>query len=151
MKQAVIREQVIERNIWIDRPRERVWAAVTDPGQIMHWFAPDTAAVPVRQDENGKLTVYAGDMAIDIAVIEVCEPPRYFTTRSLPDRVLTTRYWLDEVRGGTQVTARMGGLEALPPEVRQQHLEVDTVGWEQALKNLEAYVCGLPVPFPQGF
>ena len=30
----------IERSIWIDAPRERVWQAMTEPQQIAQWFLP---------------------------------------------------------------------------------------------------------------
>ncbi|HEU5103014.1 MAG TPA: SRPBCC domain-containing protein [Roseiflexaceae bacterium] len=33
----------VERSVWIDASRERVWQAVTDPKQIQQWYSPTTA------------------------------------------------------------------------------------------------------------
>jgi uncharacterized protein YndB with AHSA1/START domain len=76
----------IERSIWIAAPRERVWHAVTDPAQIAHWFAPGTSF-----SQNGnKISARIGEMDIEVAVIELVDPPRQITPRNLPNRSITT-------------------------------------------------------------
>jgi len=83
----------IKRSIWIAAPRERVWQAVTDPEQIAQWFAPGTTL-----SQNGNtISVRMGETDVEVAVIELFDPPRQFTTRSLPDRAITTTYTLEEL------------------------------------------------------
>lgn len=137
----------IERNIWINAPRERVWQAVTDPQQIAAWFAPGTAF-----SQNGnRISIRMGEMDVEVAVIEVLDPPRQLTTRSLHDTTLTTTYILEEENGGTRFTVIEAGLESLPDDARQGRIQQNGPGWEKVLENLKAYVDGEPLPHPAGF
>jgi uncharacterized protein YndB with AHSA1/START domain len=137
----------LKRSIWIDAPRERVWQAVTVPEQIAAWFAPGASFT-----QNGDIiSVRVGDMDMEVAVVEVIDPPRQLTTRNLPDRSIATIYLLEEENGGTRFTVIERGLESLPEDARQQHLDQDSKGWKMALENLQAYIDGKPLPRPEGF
>src|SRR5262249_38673062 len=128
-------------------PRERVWLAVSDPAQIAQWFAPG-----IDFSRKGDiLSIRIGDQDIEVAVVEVVDPPRQLTTRSLPDRLITTTYTLEEEHGGTRVTVPEAGLESLPEPARKQRLEQDTPTWEIALENLKAFIDGKHLPRPEGF
>ena len=133
-------KQTIERSIWIDAPRERVWKAVTDPAELAQWFAPGSTFS--RQGNSIYLRVE--DVDIEVAIIEVFDPPRRLTTRELPDRVVTTTYLLEDEGGGTRFTVIEEGLEALGVEARRQRLERDGAGWELRLALLQAHVASLP-------
>ena len=74
----------IQRSIWIRAKRERVWQAVTDPAQVAIWFAPSAV---MNHSDDGKISVRVGEMDIEVAVVELLDPPRQLTTRSLPDRL----------------------------------------------------------------
>jgi uncharacterized protein YndB with AHSA1/START domain len=137
----------VERSIWIAAPRERVWQAVTDPAQIAQWFAPGTS---ISQKEN-TICVHIGGQEIEVAEIELVDPPRQFTTRQLPDRLLTTTYLLEEENNGTRFTVIESGFEALAEEARKERFEQDSQGWEMALENLKAYIDGRELPRPEGF
>ena len=137
----------IKRSIWINAPRERVWKAVTEPEQIAAWFAPGTSF----KMENNNVSILMGDQYVDVAWIEVIEAPRQLTTRGLPDKLIATTYLLEEENGGTRFTVIESGLESLPAEEREKHLEQDTAGWELALGNLNAYIEGKPLVKPEGF
>ena len=141
----------VERSIWIDAPRERVWQAVTDPEQVAQWLLPPTLGAQMKRDDSGKISVCMGDMDIAIAILEAVDPPRQFTSRSLPDRLIATTYTLEEEKGGTRVTVTMSGFESLPEDARQERLGPSGTGWEKALENLKAYVDGTELPFPQGY
>lgn len=131
-----MRKIAIERSIWIAAPRERVWQAVTDPAQIAQWFAPGTSF-----SQNGnKICVRIDEMDIEVALIELVDPPRQITTRNLPDRSMTTTYTLEEENGGTRFTVTETGFEALPEDVRKEHLDQNGKGWETVLENLKAHV-----------
>ncbi len=137
----------IKRNIWIAAPRERVWQAVTDPAQIAQWFATSTAF----SQKGDTFYMRFGETEVAVAVIEAVDPPRQITTRSLPDRAVTTTYLLEEENGGTRFTVIESGLEALSEDERRKRLDQDEKGWEMALANLQAYIDGRSLPRPEGF
>lgn len=138
----------VERSIWINAPRERVWQAVTDPQQIPQWFLPAVPMPMVRHDD-GTLAMQMGEMEVGIAILESLNPPQKVTCRGLPDRLVVTTYTLEEETGGTRVTVTMTGFESLPEDARLDRLNVSGKAWEQALENLKAYVTGMELPFPQ--
>ncbi len=137
----------IERSIWINAPRERVWQAVSDPVQIAQWFAPGA----VFSINSNRISVRIGETDMEVAVIETIDPPRQLTTRNLPEMNLATTYLLEEENGGTRFTVIESGLETLSEDERQKHLEQDSNGWVMALENLKAFVDGESLPHPQGF
>ena len=137
----------IKRSIWINAPRERVWQAISVPEQIAAWFAPGMTF----KTENNIVSILMDGKYIDVAWVEVMEPPRQLTTRPLPDKKTATTYLLEEENGGTRFTVIESGLEALPAEDRAKYLEQDSAGWELALANLNAYIEGKPLPKPEGF
>ncbi len=137
----------VKRSIWINAPRERVWQAVTDPEQIAQWFSPGASF-----SQNGnRISVRIGEMEMEVAIIELFDPPRQITTRNLPERTITTTYMLEEENGGTRFTVIESGYEALPEDTRQQRADQDNKGWEMALENLQAYLDGRSLPHPAGF
>ncbi|MBZ0282135.1 MAG: SRPBCC domain-containing protein [Anaerolineae bacterium] len=136
----------IERSIWIAAPRERVWQAISDPAQITQWFSPGTAI----QQNGDRISIRMGETDVEVAIIVVNDPPRQFATRNLPEMTITTTYTLDEENGGTRFTVTETGLETLSPEARQSRLEQDGAAWERVLANLQAYIGGKELPFPEG-
>lgn len=139
----------VERSIWIDAPRERVWQAVTEPEQIPQWFLPAMPGMQMVRHDDGTLATRMGEMEVGIALFEVLDPPRKAASRSLPDRLLVTTYTLETENGGTRVTVTMTGFESLPEDARHDRLNVSGKAWEQALENLKAYAAGSELPFPQ--
>jgi uncharacterized protein YndB with AHSA1/START domain len=139
----------MERSIWINASRQKVWAAITEPEHIPQWFLPTTFAMPMKRDQHGNLCMSFGPMETEIARFEVTEPLRQVTSIGLPDNLIGVTYRLDDDNGGTRVTVTMRGFESLPAEARQDRLQVSSTGWAQALENLKAYVEGTERPYPQ--
>lgn len=139
----------VERSIWMNAPRDRVWTAITEPERIARWFLPAMPGMQMVRHDDGTLATRMGEMETGIALFEVLDPPRKASSRSLPDKLLVTTYTLEEANGGTQVTVRMTGFEALPEAARHDRLQVSGAAWEQALANLKAEVTGTELPFPQ--
>jgi len=137
----------IKRSIWINAPRERVWQAVSEPEQIAAWFAPGMTF----KMENNIVSILMDGQFIDVAWVEVLEPPRQLTTRPLPGKQTATTYLLEEENGGTRFTVTETGLEALPADEREQYMERNGGEWEKALGNLNAYIEGKPLVKPEGF
>jgi uncharacterized protein YndB with AHSA1/START domain len=141
----------VERSIWIDAPRERVWQAVTDPEHVAQWLLPPALGAQMKRDASGTLFMCMGGMEIPIAVLEAAKEPRHVTSRGLPDRLIATTYVLEEEHGGTRVTVTMTGFERLPADAREDRLAPSATAWEKALANLKAYVAGVELPYPQGY
>jgi uncharacterized protein YndB with AHSA1/START domain len=137
-----------ERSIWINAPRERVWQAVTEPEQIQQWFLPAVLGATMTRDDQNRLSVSFGPMTAKFAVLENIDPPHKVTTRALPDRLLATTYALEDDNGGTRLTVKMSGFEALPEDMQRDRLNLTGTGWEQALANLKAFVAGEEKPYP---
>ena len=137
----------LKRSIWINAPRERVWQAVSIPEQIAAWFAPGMTF----KNENNIISILMDGQYIDVAWVEVIDPPRELTTRPQPDKKTATTYLLEEENGGTRFTVIESSLEALPAEDRANYLERNGSEWEKALGNLNAYIEGKPLVKPEGF
>ena len=141
----------VERSIWIDAPRERVWQAITDPDGLAQWLLPPMLGASMKRDTNDTLFVSMGGMEIPVAALEAVEAPRYVRSRGLPDGLIAITYLLEEENAGTHVTVTMSGFEGLPEDARQDRIAPSRVAWEKALANLNAYVTGLSLPFPEGY
>jgi uncharacterized protein YndB with AHSA1/START domain len=83
---------LVERSIWIDAPRQRVWQAVTEPAQLAQWFLPPALGAQMKRDGAGKVFVSMGPMDVPIAVLETAEPPRRATSRTAPDGLVSTTF-----------------------------------------------------------
>ena len=85
---------IVERSIWIEAPRERVWQAVTDPEHVAHWLLPPALGAQMKRDARGTFFVCMGEMEIPIAIQEAPKEPQQVTTRGLPDQLIATTYLL---------------------------------------------------------
>jgi uncharacterized protein YndB with AHSA1/START domain len=148
--------QSIERSIWINASRERVWLALTDPEQVTSWFSPGT---PFKTRGTGAGTrLYVENLETGeemyVQVFEVFDPPHRLILKSQvepPQTPFITSYRLEEENQGTRLTLIFGGYEALPEDVRQQMMNENAAGFELMLGNIKAVIEGLPLPNPQGF
>src|SRR5688572_662164 len=106
----------VERSIWIDAPRERVWQAITDPANLAKWLLPLALGADMKRDDNDTIFVSMGGMEIPIAILEEVDPPRHVRSYGLPDHVISITYLLEEENNGTRVTVTLSGFENLPVE-----------------------------------
>ena len=141
----------IERSIWIDAPRERVWEAVTNPEQLVQWFVPGLPGAQMTRRDNGTVTIQLGPMEVDVLVLELVNPTQQASIRALPERQLASTYTLNDDNGGTRVTITMSGFESLSEDARRERLNLSGKGWEKALANLKAFVDGSDLPYPQAY
>lgn len=141
----------VERSIWIDAPRERVWQAIADPSNLAQWLLPPMLGADMKRDEHNTLFVCMAGMEIPVATLETVEPQRHASSRGLPDNLIEIAYVLDDENHGTQVTVTMSGFEKLPEDARQDRFAPSGSAWEKALENLKASVAGTELPFPEGY
>lgn len=141
----------VERSIWIDAPRERVWQAITDPAELAQWFLPPVLGADMKRDADDTIFVSMGGMEIPVATLEEVDAPRHMRSYGLPDHVISITYLLEEENDGTRVTVTMSGFEKLPVDARQDRILPSGMAWEKALANLKAHVTGMDLPFPEGY
>jgi uncharacterized protein YndB with AHSA1/START domain len=148
--------QSIERSIWINASRERVWLALTDPEQVTSWFSPGTSFKTRGTGAGTRLYVENLETGEEmyVQVFEVFDPPHRLILKSQvepPQTPFITSYRLEEENQGTRLTLIFGGYEAVPEDVRQQMMNENAAGFELMLGNIKAVIEGLPLPNPQGF
>jgi uncharacterized protein YndB with AHSA1/START domain len=143
----------VERSIWINATRQRVWEAITDPQQIQQWYSPTTPWIITDLKPGGKL--YAPDPENGTEryaqMLDVVEPLICFVTRALPDLQEATIYTLTEEGSGTRLTITNTGYEWKAAELRHQSMEQNSFGYGMVLENLRAFIGGQSLPYPFGF
>ncbi len=138
----------VERSIWINAPRERVWEAITNADVIQQWWG-DYWEIPALQVGA---TLKFGDADDPIlATIATIDPPREFRIQWPPQEqyhhieVFTT-FLLQEELGGTRITVTESGFEALPDDIRQTRIDQTSAGYTTVLGDLKALLEGRSLP-----
>ncbi|RYX80996.1 hypothetical protein EON83_26060 [bacterium] len=143
--QNTIVQDTIQREIAIKAPKERVYAAIADPTQIIKWF-PDAVEGSL---EIGERPVFDfGEYGKNRIYVEAAQPHEYFAFRWIPGSnhfmgdVLSTantlvEFHIKESDGLTQVTMIESGFASLPTEVAEESLRQNTDGWGYMLSRLE--------------
>jgi uncharacterized protein YndB with AHSA1/START domain len=138
----------IEREIIIDAPQDRVWAALTEPGHLSQWFG-DSAEVDLAP--GGKAAFGWSDyQATHHAVIELVEPPGFLSYRwarppgaaVTPGNSTVVAFTLTEAGpGSTRLTVVETGFTSLDGGQDEQGTAVqeNTEGWRTELSELKAY------------
>lgn len=105
---------------------DRVWAAVTEPDELAHWF-PSRAVIELQE---GGLADFSGDPNVPsfIGRVVVCEPPRRLGFTWGGDELLFELETLGENRSGLTLT---NFLEAENTAART------AAGWSVCLKELD--------------
>jgi uncharacterized protein YndB with AHSA1/START domain len=132
----------VRRTIEIRAPRERVWAALTEPEELLRWFPTERAEVDLRP---GGAAAFVWDEGADEAVVEVVEPPARFVFRWRPagtDRPHTTvTFTLEEIdASSTKLTLVETGFASLPDQTARQSQAGNDEGWRKELEELKTYL-----------
>ena len=142
----------IEKQILLRASRQRVWRALTEPGEFGRWFGveiagPFVAGACVR----GKIT-HPGYEHLTLEItIERVEPERLFSWRWHPNaidpgfdysREPTTLvvFELREAKGGTLLTVVESGFDAIPIARRAEAYRGNEGGWVYQMKSIERHV-----------
>jgi uncharacterized protein YndB with AHSA1/START domain len=136
----------VEKSIWINAPRERVWQAITTPAQINQWWGGNDHWAFSALEVGAAVTFGYGSEAMQ-ATIAVVDPPRQFSIKWPPQAQyhmidIYTIYQLEEENGGTRVTVTETGFEALPDDIRQTRFDQTAKGYATVLDGLKAHVEG---------
>lgn len=148
---SVIQDSV-EKEIVVRASRERVYAALTTPDQLVKWFPLgvegklDTGERPVFDfGEYGKFKIH----------VVAANPYDYFAYRCVPGSIYCPQgflgdvlehpntlieFTLETVAGGTKVHLKESGIASLPAEVIEQTLKGNDDGWTFMMNRLEQYL-----------
>jgi uncharacterized protein YndB with AHSA1/START domain len=141
----------IKRELILPVPRERVWAALTEPQRLGAWFGTSASIDDLRP--GGAVTFVwdgsTGPRGTQQCVIDVVEPPRRFAWRWRPfdhyqdvplAEAPTTRveFTLEEHPQGTRLLMVESGFASLPPALRDS-VQRNARGWDGELAELVAY------------
>lgn len=146
----------VERSIWIDAPRERVWHAITDADEMTAWFSPGAPWVMSEFAVGGRFYIVDEATGAEnyVQFIDLIEPPSRFVTRSAPEppEVPHVSDWtLVPEDGGTRLTITYSGYERDPEYARHDGMEQNAFGFGVMLQNIKAHIEGQPLPMPGGF
>lgn len=135
----------LERSIWINAPRERVWRAITTDTEIMRWWGGDTWIIE-ELAVGGRIRFGKPDDLMN-AAIAVLDPLNEFAIEwpAQPQYHMTpiyTVFRLVEENGGTRLYVQETGFEHLPAEIRQQNYDSTASGYDTVLANLKALLEG---------
>jgi uncharacterized protein YndB with AHSA1/START domain len=146
-------DDVTEREVVLPHPIERVWAALTDPVELVQWFG-DGAVVDLRP---GGAVLFAWGDDRSAGVVEVVDEPHRFSfwwTAGLGDTLTEANrtlveFTLEEVElaeadvapqraGATRLRVVERGFAALA-DGAERHAD-NTEGWRHELAELAAHL-----------
>ena len=129
----------VRKELEIRAPRERVWAALTEPEQLLRWFPTKRAEVDLRP---GGAALLEWDEAKAEAVVDVVEPPGRFVFRWRPEGLgrpfTTVSFTLESIGDGasTRVQLVESGFASLPDQHEYQSQSGNDEGWTHELEEL---------------
>lgn len=145
----------IRRTITVDAPRDRVWAALTEPALISQWFGDETQLTALEVGATGRFDWEGyGNFPFEITEIE---PKTSFAYRwsgipaesLLSDDSTLVRFTLADAAAesgtvGTEITVVESGFELLPGKTlyRRTRLEQNRDGWDIELDELAGLLEG---------
>lgn len=142
---------ILEHQIWIASPREKIWHAITESAHIKHWWGAEGYAEISELSPGARIRFNTGDGPI-FPTIRVVDPPHQFVYEWPPHPryfsvPFVTSYTLDEEKGGTRVTFSESGFAAWPDDdARRARFERISGEFLMVLENLKAYMEGRDLP-----
>jgi uncharacterized protein YndB with AHSA1/START domain len=145
-------EDRIEREIVIAASPERVWALITEPAHLDHWFSPGgPAQVDLRS--GGTMLLNHGDHGTFPTRVVKVDPPHYLSYRwasAFPGQEATdsnstlVEFTLIPDGEGTRLKLIESGFASLviPSDRPDASYESHSKGWPEVLGNLHRYAEG---------
>ncbi|MFL5431633.1 MAG: SRPBCC family protein [Myxococcales bacterium] len=153
----------IQKTVFLRAPLERVWRAISDPGEFGTWFGvafdgPFVAGarvtgriVPTKVDaEIAKAQEPYAGTKFECSIDRV-EPMRLFSFRWNPygveqgvdyskEPTTLVTFALEEAPGGTKLTITETGFDQIPLERRAKAFSANAEGWAMQAKLIEKYL-----------
>lgn len=147
----------IQKEIMLKVPRSRAWRAISDPAEFGAWFSVDMSGVTFEPGKpvHARMTYPGFEGHAFELVVDRIEPERLFSFRWHPygidpqhdysDEPMTlVVFELEEVAGGTRLTVTESGFDAIPLARRAEAFRMNSDGWAEQMRNIEAYVVKTP-------
>ncbi|MES2994609.1 MAG: SRPBCC family protein [Patescibacteria group bacterium] len=137
-------QDVIQKEIIISAPAERVYSAITDPEKIVAWF-PNEVEGSLAVGERPILS-FGADGKTQLYIVDA-RPHEYFAYRWVPGSqhfmgdVLTVpntlvEFFITEEAEGTKVVLKESGFASLPSPHKEESLKDNNGGWEFMMGRL---------------
>jgi len=139
------RQDTIEKQVLVKASRERVFAAISDPEQIVNWF-PEKVEGAFKVGEDAVLD-FGKNWRFRVRIV-ASDRPSYFAyrwaphseqgaeTEPLKEPTTIVEFWLDDSPEGTVVRLKESGFASLPAEVSAKQFEDNNGGWDTELGRL---------------
>jgi uncharacterized protein YndB with AHSA1/START domain len=146
----------LEKKIAISAPVARVWRALTDSREFGEWFQVSLEGAFVEGKTVGGQLTFPGYEHVRMEVhVKSIRPETYFAytwhpysvdpkvdyTKETPTLV---EFRLEPAQNGSLLIVTESGFDKIPNDRQAQAFRMNTQGWEQQLKSIEAYVAKKP-------
>jgi len=142
----------IEKRIELAAPVSRVWRALTDHREFSKWFCADLESpfVPGKTT-RGRITYPGYEWMVMEVVVQKVEPERLFSFTWHPCAIdpkadyskepqTLVEFRLTKSATGTTLIVTESGFDRIPASRRDEAFRMNSSGWEEQMKNIEAYV-----------
>lgn len=142
----------IEKHIDIQAPPAKVWKALTDYREFGKWFRVNLEG-PFEPGKRtrGRITYPGFEHVVMEVVVQKMEPERLFSFRWHPyavdpkadystEPMTLVEFVLEKTAGGTRLRVTESGFDSIPAGRRDEAFRMNNGGWEEQVKNIEAYV-----------
>jgi uncharacterized protein YndB with AHSA1/START domain len=146
----------IEKRIELKAPLARVWRAITDHKEFGEWFRVklESPFVPGKTT-RGRITYPGYEHLIMEVVVQKMEAERLFSFHWHPyavdpkvdyskERPTLVEFKLEKTAGGTLLIVTESGFDSIPAARRDEAFRMNSGGWSEQMKNIEAYVKHTP-------
>ena len=138
-------DPVVSASVRVAAPVTRAWQAITDPAELILWYAPGCRWEILALAEGAPVRFFNTETDVQHAVIERCVPPNQFVLRWTPDPAMPTTTLLNtyELRGdedATLVTVSQSGYGSVPEEQRAAWIRADEGAFTAIVSALAAYL-----------
>jgi uncharacterized protein YndB with AHSA1/START domain len=142
----------IERQVFIQAPRARVWRALTDSAQFGEWFGIEVDGPFVEGGRVRAVVTHPEYKGLTFEMtIEQMVPEQLFSWRWHPNAIDPTRdysrepttlvvFRLHDADGGTLLELVESGFDGVPVERRAEAYRGNEGGWTHQVKAIDAYV-----------
>jgi uncharacterized protein YndB with AHSA1/START domain len=146
----------IVKQIQLHAPPARVWRALTDYKEFGAWFrvSLESPFVPGKTT-RGRITYPGYEHLVMEVVVQKMEPERLFSFHWHPYAIdpkvdyskeppTLVEFKLERAGTGTALTVIESGFDAIPAGRRDEAFRMNSGGWAEQVKNIEAYVTSKP-------
>jgi len=146
-------QDMIERSIVLNAPRERVWKAITNHEEFGQWFQAKISKPFVLGETVSCSSLYPGHehLTWEQKIIEM-EPMTRFSISwpafygddvdrdAREDPWLTVTFLLEVLGDKTRLILRETGFAQLPSDYAPVAFRMNESGWDEQMKNIEVYL-----------